>query len=405
MPFNIALSGLNAAASDLDVTANNIANVNTTGFKGSRAQFADVFAVSNLDVSSTAVGNGVRLATVAQQFGQGNIEYTNNNLDLALSGQGFFTVRDGTGLSYTRAGAFATDNSGYVVNAQGQHLQVFPPLATGGFDLSRTVDLQALTTQSAPQATTTAQLALNLPANATPPTNPIFNPADPTSYNQSTSFTVYDSLGATHTATTYFANTGAGTWNTYLYIDGTAAGGAQPIAFNQNGALTTPASGQLAFPPTTINPGAAPLAISLNLANASQYGNSFAVGSINQNGYPTGTMTGLDISATGVVSARFSNGQSQPLGQVALANFADPQGLQKLGNTTWGQTYASGAAVRGAAGSGTFGQIQSGALEDSNVDITAQLVNMIKAQRNYQANAQMIQADGKVTQAILNITP
>lgn len=405
MPFNIALSGLNAAASDLDVTANNIANVNTTGFKGSRAQFADVFAVSNLDVSSTAVGNGVRLATVAQQFGQGNIEYTNNNLDLALSGQGFFTVRDGTGLSYTRAGAFATDNSGYVVNAQGQHLQVFPPLATGGFDLSRTVDLQTLTTQSAPQATTTAQLALNLPANATPPTNPVFNPADPASYNQSTSFTVYDSLGATHTATTYFANTGAGTWDTYLYIDGTAAGGAQPIAFNQNGALTTPASGQLAFPPTTINPGAAPLTISLDLTNATQYGNSFAVGSINQNGYPTGTMTGLDISATGVVSARFSNGQSQPLGQVALANFADPQGLQKLGNTTWGQTYASGAAVRGAAGSGTFGQIQSGALEDSNVDITAQLVNMIKAQRNYQANAQMIQADGKVTQAILNITP
>ncbi len=404
MPFNIALSGLNAATSDLNVTANNIANVNTTGFKFSRAEFADVFAVTNQNVSSTAVGNGVRLSDVAQQFGQGNIEYTNNNLDLALSGSGFFTVRDNSGISYTRAGAFSTDNQGYVVNAQGQNLQVFPPLATGGFDLSRTVDLQELTTQSAPQATSSAQLVLNLPANATPPTTTPFNPADPTSYNQSTSFTVYDSLGATHTATVYFANTGAGTWNAYLTLDGAAAGGAQPISFNQNGSLTAPASGSITFPATSVNPAAAPLTVSLDMSKSSQYGNSFAVGSINQNGYPTGTMTGLQIAANGIVSARFSNGQSQSLGQVALANFANPQGLQQLGNTNWGQTYASGAAVMGAAGSGTFAQIQSGALEDSNVDITAQLVNMIQAQRNFQANAQMIQADGKVTQDILNIS-
>lgn len=404
MPFNIALSGLNAASSDLNVTANNIANVNTTGFKQSRAEFSDVFAVTSQNVSSTAIGNGVRLDTVAQQFGQGNIEYTNNNLDLAMSGQGFFTVRDGTGYSYTRAGSFSTDNQGYVVNAQGQHLQVFPPLSTGGFDLSRTVDLQELTTQSAPQATSSAQLVLNLPANATPPTTTPFNPSDPTSYNQSTSFTVYDSLGATHTATVYFANTGSGSWNSYLYLDGTAAGGAQPMTFDQNGALATPAGGALSFPATSVNPAAAPLAVNLDMSQSTQYGNSFAVGSINQNGYPTGTMTGLNISASGVVAARFSNGQSQSLGQVALANFANPQGLQQLANTTWGETYASGAAVKGAGGSGTFGQIQSGALEDSNVDITAQLVNMIQAQRNFQANAQMIQADGKVTQDILNIS-
>lgn len=403
MPFNIALSGLNAASSDLNVTANNIANVNTTGFKGSRAEFSDVFAVTNQAVSSTAIGNGVQLATVAQQFGQGNIEYTNNNLDLAVSGEGFFTVRDNSGISYTRAGSFTTDNQGYVVNAQGEHLQVFPPLSTGGFDLSRTVDLQQLTTQSAPQATSSAQLALNLPANATPPTTTPFNPSDPTSYNQSTSFTVYDSLGATHTATVYFANTGSGSWDSYLYIDGTAAGGAQPMTFDQNGALATPAGGTLSFPATSVNPAAAPLTVSLDMSNATQYGNSFAVGSINQDGYPTGTMTGIDVGSDGVVSASFSNGQTQSLGQLAMANFANPQGLQQQGNTQWKETYASGAAVMGAAGSGTFGQIQSGALEDSNVDITAQLVNMIQAQRNFQANAQMIQTDGKVTQDILNI--
>jgi flagellar hook protein FlgE len=403
MPFNIALSGLNAASADLNVTANNIANVNTTGFKGSRAEFSDVFAVSNQNVSNTATGNGVQLATVAQQFGQGNIEYTNNSLDLALSGEGFFSVRDNSGISYTRAGSFTTNNQGYVVNAQGQNLQVFPPLATGGFDLSRTVNLQELTTQSAPQATNNAQLVLNLPANATPPTTTPFNPADPTSYNQSTSFTVYDSLGATHTATVYFANTGSGTWNSYLYVDGSAAGGAQPMTFNQNGALSTPAGGALSFPAVNVNPAAAPLTVSLNMGQSTQYGNSFAVGSINQNGYPTGTMSGIDISADGVVSASFSNGQTQSLGQLAIANFANPQGLQQEGNTQWRATYASGAAVMGAAGSGTFGQIQSGALEDSNVDITAQLVNMIQAQRNFQANAQMIQADGKVTQDILSI--
>lgn len=404
MPFNISLSGLNAASSDLEVTANNIANVNTTGFKQSRAEFADLFSVSAQDVSATAIGNGVRVAAVAQQFGQGNLEYTNNSLDLALSGKGFFTVRSGAGFAYTRAGTFNPDRDGYVVNPQGARLQVYPPTASGGFDISTLKDLQLITSQSAPKASTSAQLQLNLPADAAPPTTATFDPADPTSFNQSTAFTVYDSLGATHTATLYFVKDAANnTWDTHLYLDGNAAGPAQQVVFSQNGALQTPANGQLAFPAQTVNPGAAPLALTLNFSSATQYGNAFSVTGIQQDGYATGRLSGIEVGSDGVVSARFSNGQSTALGQVALASFADPQALQQLGNTSWGETFQSGQAVRGTAGTGNLGEIQSGALEASNVDLTAELVNMIKAQRNYQANAQMISTDDKITQTVINM--
>lgn len=404
MPFNVSLSGLNAAASDLEVTSNNIANVNTTGFKQSRAEFADLFSVSSQDVSATAIGNGVRVAAVSQQFGQGNIEYTNNSLDLALSGKGFFTVRNSSGLAYTRAGAFNPDRNGYVVNPQGDRLQVYPPTASGGFDISTLTDLQLLTAQSAPKASANAQLQLNLPADATPPTTVPFNPADPTSFNQSTAFTVYDSLGATHTSTLYFVKNAANnTWDSYMYLDGNAAGPSQQVVFSQNGALQAPAGGKLAFPPQVVNPGAQPLALTLDFSSATQYGNAFSVTGIQQDGYATGRLSGIEVGADGVVSARFSNGQSTALGKVALATFADPQALQQLGNTSWGETFQSGQAVRGTAGSGNLGEIQSGALEASNVDLTAELVNMIKAQRNYQANAQMISTDDKITQTVINI--
>ncbi len=404
MPFNIALSGLNAASSDLEVTANNIANTNTVGFKGSRAEFADVFATTGLNLSSTAIGSGVRLTNVTQQFGNGNIDYTQNSLDMAISGKGFFTVKGDDGIVYTRAGNFQKDNAGYVVTPAGRRLQVFPPDGAGGFDISTMKDLQLVTAQSQAKATDNVQIAFNLPANATVPTTTTFDPSDPTSFNQATPFTVYDSQGGEHNATAYYVKTGANTWDVHLSIGGNPAGPAQQITFSNNGALATPANGKLVFPAVTVSPGVNPIALTMDMSKATQFGDKFSAGAVNQDGFPAGQLSSIDVASNGVVSARFSNGQSKDLGQLALAEFSNPQGLRQIGDTSWAESSESGQAVRGGGGNGQFGTIQSGALEASNTsDLTAQLVNMIKAQRNYQANAQVISTDAKLVQTVMNI--
>jgi len=404
MPFRIALSGLNAAQADLGVTANNIANTSTTGFKGSRTEFADLFAVSLQGVSSNATGNGVRVAAVSQQFAQGNIEFTDSNLDLAVSGQGMFILSDNGALSYTRAGAFQMNRDGYVVNSQGLRLQVYPPLAAGGFNTGGLDDLRLLTTDSPPSATANVEYVLNLPGNATPPPVAVFDPNDPNSFNQATSLTLFDSLGATHTGTLYFTKTGvANQWTAQLTIDGATVGGAQTLQYSNTGLLTAPVGGQLAFPAYTPTTGAADMQVTVDLSRSTQYGSNFAVNSVTQDGYTTGRLIGIDIDETGIVQARFTNGNSEPLGQVAIANFANPQGLQQLGNTQWAETFSSGQALRGQAGNSGFGLVQSGALESANVDVTEQLVNMITAQRNFQANAQMISTADSITQTIINM--
>jgi flagellar hook protein FlgE len=404
MTFRLALSGLNAAQADLTVTANNIANTATNGFKGSRAEFAELFSVSPQGVSSNAIGNGVRVSNVAQQFTQGNIDFTDNSLDLALSGQGFFILNDGGALAYTRAGAFQVDNQGYVVNARQQRLQVYPPSADGQFNTGALTDIQLVTSESAPAATTNVDVTLNLPANAAQPTVATFDPANVNSYNNATSLTTYDSLGAAHTATMYFVKTAnPNEWTTQLYVDGNAVGTAQTLEYDNTGALINPANGQIAFPAYTPATGAADMNMNFNFADTTQYGGNFTVNAITQDGYTTGRLIGMDIDSTGVVQARFTNGRSLALGQVALANFSNPQGLQQLGDTNWAETFGSGQALRGQAGNSGFGLIQSGALEASNVDITAQLVNMITAQRNFQANAQMISTQDSITQTIINI--
>jgi len=402
MPFNVALSGLNAATADLEVISNNIANVNTTGFKGSRAEFADLFAASNVGSGRTQAGSGVRLTDIAQQFSQGSIEYTSSGLDMAITGEGFFTLKNDSGYTYTRAGNFHVDQNGNVVSPQGGFLQVYPPNGAGGFDTGSMTNLTIASMTGAPQATDSATFNLNLPANATPPGTTPFDPNDPTSYNQASPFTVYDSLGAAHSATVYYVNTAPGQWTANCYIDGTSVG-SQPIGFDQNGVLTTPAGGQLNFTGFTPPNGAAPMDITVDMSAVTQYGDTFDPGTITQNGYAPGKVTGIDIDQNGVVSARFSNGQTKALGQLALADFENAQGLKNIGNTQWVETAQSGQVIRGAAGTGDFGAVQSGALEDSNVDLTSQLVNMIKAQRNYQANAQSISTDDKMTQTILNI--
>ncbi len=404
MSFNIALTGLDAANQSLSVTANNLANVATVGFKGSRAEFADLFAATQQGVSATAVGNGVRISEVAQQFSQGNIETTGNSLDMAISGNGFFTLSDNGALAYTRDGEFQVNSAGYVVNSDGLKLQVYPPLANGSFNTGGLSDLSINTNVSAPQATATASLTANLPANATPPANSPLDPTDSSTYTNTTSLTVYDSLGAAHTAQLYFMK-GATTndWTTQLYIDGNAVGTGQALDYSSSGALTTPANGQINFGAYTPATGAGAMNINFNFSNTTQYGDSFAVSAVTQDGFTTGKLTGISIDSTGVVQARFTNGRSTNLGQLAMANFANPQGLQQLGNQTWSATNSSGAVVMGVAGNSGFGTVESGSLEQSNVDTTSALVDMIQAQRNFQANAQMIQTNDQITQTIIQI--
>ena len=404
MSFNIALSGLNAAQADLDVTSNNIANANTTGFKQGRAEFSDVYAQAANNLSTSRIGSGVQLDAVRQNFGQGNITFTNNTLDLAISGSGFFTLSNSGALSYSRAGAFGPDNNGYVVNSQGQRLQVYPADANGVIDTGRLSDLQLSSSDHAPAATSTVTLGANLAASATAPSVTPFDPTNPSTYNNTASVTVYDSLGASHTANFYFVKSATpNTWTVQTTIDGNTVGTGSTLTYDSNGNLLTPASGTLTLPSYSLSSGASSLNLSLDLSKTTQYGDQFSVGSLQQDGYTTGRLAGLSVSASGVVQANYTNGQSTPLGQIALSNFANPQGLQQAGNTSWVESYASGPPIRGTGGSGSFGSLQSGALEASNVDLSKQLVNLITAQRNYQANAQSIQADSTVTQAILNI--
>lgn len=404
MSFNVAISGLNAAQSELSVTANNIANNATTGFKASRTEFAELFSASNSGVRGQTAGAGVRVGAIKQQFSQGNIDFTENNLDLALSGAGFFILNDGGTLSYTRAGAFQMDGEGYVVNSSKQRLQIYPPLPQGGFNTGALSDLRLVNSESPPAATTSVEIVANLPASATVPRVSPFTPANPDSYNHASAMTVYDSLGAAHTATVYFVRgAAANSWQQHLYIDGAAVGPPQALTYTASGALATPAGGLVTFPPYTPATGAAPISLTYDLSETTQFGSSFSVSAVTQDGYTTGRLVGIETGADGVIEARFTNGRSIALGQVALAQFSNPNGLQPLGDTSWAETGDSGQALRGQAGNSGLGLVQAGALEASNVDITEQLVAMIGAQRNFQANAQMISATDQIAQTILNI--
>jgi flagellar hook protein FlgE len=405
MSFNIALSGLNASSADLDVVSNNIANVSTTGYKGSRTEFSDIFSSASIGSVSTAIGSGVNVARVAQQFSQGNINVTNNGLDLAISGQGFFRLSDNGATVYSRSGAFGLDNNGYITNAQNQRLTAYLADASGNVT-GALGDLQLSTANIVPQATSNIEVGVNLDSAATIPAV-AFNAADPSSYNNSTSLTLYDSQGTSHLGTLYFVKTAPNSWDTHLFVDGAevtpATSGA--VTFNPDGTFATPVGGQVAYNAFPIA-GANALSMTLNYGSSSpttQFGGNFGVNALSQDGYATGQLSGVDIASTGTILARYTNGQAKTLGQVALANFANPQGLRQLGDTSWAESSESGVPLVGQPGTASLGSIQSGALEASNVDLTAQLVNMITAQRNFQANSQVIKTEDAITQTIINI--
>ncbi len=398
MSFQIALTGLNAASTDLTVTSNNISNANTTGFKRSRAEFSDVFAGD-----AAGIGAGVRLTNVRQENSQGNVEITERQLDLAVSGDGYFVLSGGGALLYSRVGSMGIDAEGYVQNSQGERLQIYPPTATGGYNTGALQDLRLTVDVNPPEASTFVDMAVNLPADAAPPAGAPFDPTDADTFNHSTSTLVYDSLGVAHTATYYFINTAPNSWDVAQTIDGAQVGGLQPITFSPNGSLATPPGGNVAFGAYNPPNGAAALTVDLDVQRTTQYGDNFVVNAIDPDGRAAGRLVNVEIDQSGVIFARYSNGQSTSLGKVALATFANPEGLTKASDISYQESFSSGTALRGEAGTSNFGIIQSGALESSNVDLTAELVNMITAQRLFQANAQVISTMDAVTQTIINI--
>lgn len=407
MSFRIALSGLNAAQASLDVTANNIANADTTGFKQSRAEFTDVYATAFGSIGSLDTGAGVKLASVSPLFTQGNIDFTGNALDLAVNGEGFFVLSDQGSNVYSRAGAFRVDRDGYVVNVTGQRLQAYPALNLQGtsFSTASLGDLQLVASSTPPNPTSQADLSLNLDAGSVQMGPGAIDPSDPATFNYSTSLTTYDSLGQSHTAGLFFrkVDTASRAWDVSLVMDGNTSQttALQNLTFDSLGQLT--AAQPLNFGSYDPGNGAAPMNVNFDFTGTSQFGSSFAVSSLFQDGFSTGRLSGLDIDASGVVLARFSNGQASALGKVAMANFANPQGLTPLGDSTYGGSYQAGDRRLGEPGAGNFGFLQSGALETSNVEITEELVNLITAQRSFQANAQVISAADTITQTIMNI--
>jgi flagellar hook protein FlgE len=433
MSFNTALSGLQAASIDLSTTSNNIANVATTGFKYSRAEFGDIFAVSPFGNSPTAVGNGVQVDNVSQQFSQGNLRFTDASLDMAISGQGYFVVSqdiNGTNALYSRAGEFRVNSDGYIVNKDSQFLQTFPVDSKGNVtstSLNTTVPLRLPSSTGAPESTTEIAIGVNLSASASPLDPTLFDPAQSTTFTNSTSSTVFDSLGESHVMSYYFVKdqAAANQWQVFTYLDGspvdvatgnaiTHPSGTPPVAtaqraaqlnFNADGSYSSSTPATLVSASIPLSNGANNLVITHDFANNSttQYSANFSVNTLDPNGFATGRLTGLDISEEGLVRSTYTNGISIPLGKIALADFPNSQGLSNVGSAAWTETIDSGAVTTGEAGSGRFGLIQSGALETSNVDLTQQLVNLITAQRNFQANARSIETSNTLTQTIIQI--
>ena len=420
MAFDTAISGINAASADLNVISNNIANASTVGYKTSRAEFADVFATSLLGAGGNAIGKGVSLSAVTQEFGQGNISFTDNALDLAISGGGFFQLSVDGALQYTRAGNFKVDREGFVVSNAGSRLQGFQVNSVGDVT-GQLGDIQIDTSLLDPNPTGLVDLTSNLDSREVPPNVPFGGPfdafalpptsPDPSSFNATTSTTVYDGLGNPHVLSLYFVKTATpNQWEVHSLVDGVTPSGPDTLTFQSNGQfdpLTLPVevniTGWQPLNAAGVGTGADPQDITVSLSDTTQFGTPFAVSSVIQDGFAAGQLRGLEIDSTGIAFARFTNGESRALAQIALANFNNPNGLQPIGDTNWVETFASGPSNVGAPGTSGLGVIQSAALEESNVEITAQLVDLIIAQRNFQANAQVIQAEDAVTQTVINL--
>ncbi|BEU98011.1 flagellar hook protein FlgE [Acidovorax sp. DW039] len=425
MSFQQGLSGLNAASKNLDVIGHNIANANTTGFKASRAEFAEMVASAIGSAGGSNAGIGVETANIAQQFTQGNLTITGNSLDVAINGNGFFTLTQPDGsTAYTRAGNFKLDKVGNLVTNDSDKVMGYPvDPVTGLRTGTDPIPMVFPTAQPIPaKQTTTITAEFNLPATAkdaagdptaTPPV-----PATPRA-TYGTSINVYDSQGVAKPINLYFQKTAtANTWDVYDKLDDPSA--SPPvvatkigtIAFDNTGAIVSPAATPpatgfqlpLTVTPSPPNPNSLPtFPVTIKLDGVTQSGTKFAVSDLSQDGYTTGELTGINIENNGMIMTRYSNGVTRSEGQLALSSFRNTQGLASVGGNKWVSTFESGQPVVGIATDGNFGALRSGALEDSNVDLTAELVNMMTAQRAYQANAQTIKTQDQVMSTLVNL--
>jgi len=453
MSFNIALSGIAAAQKDLNTTANNIANVNSIGFKESRAEFADVYAYSIFANSRTTVGGGATTSQIAQQFHQGSLQFTNNVLDMAINGGGFFVTTSDLAVkdhSFTRAGAFKVDSGNYLVDSQGNFLQTFQVDKDGNstsVSLTTTEPVRIPDTAGSPKKTENIAIQVNLNAADGTFDPLLFDPNDRDTYNNSTAVTMYDSLGGPHIMTTYFvrppnaAYTGESNWIAFIAVDGQQvnlgagagtfdqdldsngvpetfgtpavnAGGwtGAVIKYSDTGAFTVTSPGTITTQALGLagagvlgagTDGTQTLTIEFN--NPTQYSSVFEVTELSQDGTTVGRLTNVEVGSDGLINASYSNGSTVALARVALARFANEQGLTQIGNTSWEASLDSGVALGGEANSGTFGNIRSSALEQSNVDLTTELVDLISAQRNFQANSRTLEVNSTLQQTILQI--
>lgn len=422
MAFQQGLSGLNSSSKAIDVTSNNIANASTVGFKMGNAQFADVYA-SALSGASTGlqIGIGTTVNAVRQAFTQGNLSTSNNPLDLAINGNGFFRMQRNDGsVAFSRNGQFDIDKDGYIVSAIGDKLTGFPVASQqGGITVFEGQPglLRIDNANIEPRATQDVGVAIvaNLDAREINPTlkdppGPAFDgtlvPIPVSSYNATTSLNVFDSLGNAHSLTVYFVRTDPAvdrTWEVHTSLDGGEATLAGNLVFNDQGGFDPAAITALDLGPIALDNGAADLEFTIDLSNLTQFGSNFAVTSLTQNGYTTGQITGLVTTREGVIQGRYSNGQTKDIGKIALANFTSPNGLISLGNNLWAESPDSGQPVIGSPGSGVLGVISAGQVEESNVDLTQELVQLIVQQRNYQANAQSIRTQDQILQTLVNL--
>ena len=405
MSFQTGLSGLNAASRNLDVIGNNIANANTVGAKVSRAEFSEIVAASTIAATGRTEGIGVEVATVSQLFTQGGVNVTGGNLDLAINGGGFFrvTMPDGTA-AYTRAGEFKLDTKGNIVTNAGANLMGYPTTTAGVATSSTLQALQLPTSTPIPaSATTNIKAEFNLDSSAAVWNVPV--PTTPlTTYG--TSLVTYDSQGAPVTASFYMRKTANDTWEVFTDPTSPATASASSVAtltFGVNGQLlgSVPANPTISL--TSPNPTIGTFTPTLEVTSATQYATAFSVTDLTQDGFAPGDFVALKIGENGVISARYSNGEIQSAGQVALADFRNVQGLRPSAFGNWVETVASGQPVLGAPGQGKFGALRAGALEESNIDLTSELVNMMTAQRTYQANAQTIKTQDQVLSTLTNL--
>lgn len=404
MGFSQGLSGLNAAARQLDIIGNNIANAETAGFKKSRTEFGDMYASMNSASNMNEVGMGVS-SSVRQMHLQGNIASSENPLDMAIDGNGFFRMDRGGVITYSRAGQFGLDKNGYIVTEDGRQLTGYGANVAGQIMPTTVGPIQITTQNLQPFATQNVNVSLNLDSRKAVNGN-VFDPLNPSTYEHSTSQTYIDSLGNSHTGTWYFQKAAAGSWDTYLTVDGAQvnlgnANGSTTLTFNASGQVTSPLA-PITLPAIPIPP-ASNLQIDADFTKMTQYASNFAMMSVKADGYASGYLTGIMVGNDGTLTGQYSNGQTLDVGQVVIANFANPEGLASIGDNQWIMSPSSGQPQLGTPQSGSMGTLNGSSYEESNVNLTEELVAMINAQRYYQANAQTIKTHDQILQTIVNL--